>query len=369
MADLTVSSNVDSFMQAADYAEMMALLGSPDQLNLIQNGNLEIWQLGTSFAAVAHQSTTVDRFLWGQVSGTSVFTILRSTDTPHSRVNYSVEIDCTTTDATLGAGEESHLRYGMEGSDFRPLVGQTCTLKFWVKSNKTGVYCIAFTNSGRDRTWLAEYSISAADTWEEKTIPVTFNASGGTWDYTTGLGLGIRWALRAGTTYQGTVNTWNSANVVGTASQVDFADNTANYLRLADIRFGVGDAATVVNPPIATLLNQCRRYTHAIGVTTGGVNMVTVFSSTTSNLNIDLLISPEMRIAPTAYFIGTEGTDYNITTLLASDITGVSFTNLSRSPAYIKLLCEKISAFTINTPYLLRFKTTTARLVANAEIL
>jgi hypothetical protein len=53
------------------------------QDNPIINGNMEIWQRGTTFTAIAHNAYSADRFKWNNTSGAGVVTINRSTTTPY----------------------------------------------------------------------------------------------------------------------------------------------------------------------------------------------------------------------------------------------------------------------------------------------
>jgi hypothetical protein len=340
--------------------------------NVCINGDLDVWQLGTTFTA-AHQAITADRFIFGQDGGTpsttAVWAVTRDTDTPDVTIPYSLKIACTTADASVAAGEESHIRYGVEGYDFVPFKGTTGTLAFWVKSSKTGTHCVAFVNSGRDRTYVAEYTVTSADTWEFKTITVTFDASGGTWDYTTGLGIGIRFCLRVGSTYQGTTDTWNSANCVGSASQVNLADANTNVIRFARISFT--RTSTYIAPQRETMaakITACQRYLRVFGCSTGGVNF-NALASTANAANVDFPVSTPMRVAPTISMQGTIGTDYDATTYAAVDIGITGVTSYARSPMWVKCTLDKTGGFTAGTLYQFRLKTTSAALVASAEIL
>ena len=181
-------------------------LSLPD--NAVINGNFNIWQRGTSFAAIASNTFFTDRFRYDK-GGTMVHTITRETDVPtvaqsNQKSNYSMKIDCTTAQGSIGASDKTHIHQTIEGYNFVPFVGKTATLSFWVKATKTGIYCVSFRSSTNDRSYIAEYTVNTTDTWEKKEVILTFDYSGGTWDYINGRGLNIAWMLVCGTNFQTT---------------------------------------------------------------------------------------------------------------------------------------------------------------------
>lgn len=237
-----------------------------DTYNAVINGDFEIWQAGTSFSSIADATYFADGN-WRYVKNNSaVHDVSRSTDVPTVAqagrlYTYSLLIDCTTADATVGAGEVNYVATRIEGSMFAPLAQRTMTLSFWAKHTKTGVYCVALRNSGLDRSYIAEYTINASDTWEFKTVTVTASPSAGTWDYATGVGISIDFSIACGSSSQGTANAWNSGNVLATSSQVNAADSTSNNMRFCGVRLVAGSVAKpLIQRPYAQELALARRY-------------------------------------------------------------------------------------------------------------
>jgi len=235
------------------------------QKNIIINGNFDIWQRGTSFAAMADGTYTADRWNY-QKSGDMVHTISRDTDVPTVAESgmlsqYSIKIDCTTIDASIAASERCWLRYHVEGYDWSKIAQKAMTLSFWHKHTKTGTYCVGFRNNGGDRTYVTEYTQTTTDTWEKATINISASPSGGTWDYTNGLGLMLNWGLATGSTFHATGDVWNSSNDFGTSNQVNACDSTSNNFRIAQVQLEAGSTATdfeIRNH--ATELAMCQRY-------------------------------------------------------------------------------------------------------------
>jgi len=243
----------------------IASTGPQPAINPIINGNMEIWQRGTSFPAVTNAQYGADRFAIG-TGATYVVTMARSTNVPSVAqagvlFNYSIEIDVTTADATVESLDLGYLRTTIEGSNWRPFAQRQFTLSFWVLSSKTGIHCAAFRNSGSDRTYIAEYTVNVADAWEYKTITVTASPSAGSWNYTNGVGLTIYWVTMAGTLFQAGANTWQTGNGLATSNQVNVMDSTANFFRLTGVKLEAGSVATQIEYiPYEEEMRRCLRY-------------------------------------------------------------------------------------------------------------
>jgi hypothetical protein len=275
--------------------------------NAIINGDFNIWQRGTSFAAIANGDYHTDRFTYFLLS-TAVTTVSRDTDVPTQsesghKSNYSLKLDVTTADASIASNDRVAIWQNIEGYNFAPFVGKTATLSFWVKAVKTGIYCVAFTSSANDRSYVAEYTINSASTWEKKTVTLTFDYSGGTWDYTNGIGLHISWTIAMGSDFQGVADTWNSAQDWATSNQVNGVDHTDNNFWLAQVQFELGSTATDFEyRQYDDELAKCQRYYYRKGVTLDGastpVAVGTVWNATTTTHAIGYFPTT-MRTAPT----------------------------------------------------------------------
>ena len=267
--------------------------------NRIINGDMRIAQRGTSFAAIVSGSYSLDRWLWGQV-GAMACTVSQSTDVPNNTFQSSLKVDVTTADTSIAAGDFSHIRQSIEGYNVRDLIGNTFTLSFWVKSPKAGVHCISFANLGSasisDRSYIKEYTISAANTWEYKAVSVDEGLiTAGTWDWTNGQGLEVTFVLAAGTTFQTTSDAWQTGNFLATANQVNVMDNTANDFFLTGVELEPGPVATPFEQrPIGAELALCQRYyQHNIRTQIGGV------TSSGVGLYSAVQLPVQMRAAPT----------------------------------------------------------------------
>ena len=370
------STNADAAISLSGTAQVFITPAAEDiqtaAYDAVINGGLQVWQNATTITGLTHLDVTADMFIWGAAAGTSVFDMARSTDTPDDTVPYSLKIDCTTAEASPGAGVDRHVRVGIEGIDFAPLDTNVCTLNFWIKSNKTGTYCVAFTNSGRDRTYVVEYTIDVSNTWEEKTIPITFDAAGGAWSTAEGgFGLGVRFSLIAGTTYQTTADTWNTGNFIGTSGMVNFGDSASNEIFLAKVQLVLGSTVpTFVPPPYHLSRVKCSRYFRVITIETdgSGVNVAYGFASTVNACNFDYALASNMFKAPAVRIDGSEGTDWYVSDTAGTQVTSITFLDFKRSKDTAKWSTDKTSGYVAGDAYLIRLQNTAGRLVFDANL-
>jgi hypothetical protein len=233
--------------------------------NAIINGDFNIWQRGGTFNSVADGTYTADRWFYSKISS-AVHDITLSSDVPTVAqagrlIRNSLKIDCQTVDASIASGDLVRISQRIEGFNWLPLAQKTITISFWVKATKTGIYCVALGNSGADRSYVAEYTVNASNTWEFKTITFTASPAAGTWDYTNGIGLVLTFTLASGSTFQTTKDTWQTGSFFATANQVNACDSTSNDFFITAVQLEEGDVATPFeNRTFANELRLCQRY-------------------------------------------------------------------------------------------------------------
>lgn len=233
------------------------------------NGDMQIAQSGTSFAAAAGH--VLDMWKYGS-AGASVATVSQQTDVPAGSGLYrSLRAAVTTADASIAAGDYAILLSRVEGYDINDLVGRTFTVSFWARSSKTGIHCVALRNSGFDRAYVAEYTVAVANTWEKKSFTVVGGLpTAGTWNLADGIGLELDFALAAGSTYQTTAGAWNTGNLLATANQVNVLDTISNIFAITGLQIEAGAIATPYEhsghgPELAA----CQRYYEALSLQVG----------------------------------------------------------------------------------------------------
>lgn len=274
--------------------------------NVLRNGDFLLWNRNggaTSFTSIA--SDTVFAHGWRyRKSGAMVHDVSRSTDVPTvaqagRKIPYSVKIDCTTVDSSIAAGDYCFITQRVEGYKFAQMIAQKKSIgHFWVKAPKTGVFCISHNNSGNDRGYVSEYTINSANTWERKTIVVEASPSGGTWDYTNGIGIDFNVVLAAGSTYHTTAGAWQTGVFLATSNQVNACDNTSNDFYITEIQWEEGGTATPFDAKdYDEVVQESLRFyrTNNVGVNAICINTTTLAVHGTWNI--------PMRAAPSVSLI------------------------------------------------------------------
>ena len=262
--------------------------------NLIINGAMQVAQRGTSKTGINTSGyKTVDRFNLFLVNS-AVLSSLQSTDAPDGFAN-SLKWEVTTADTSIGSNEYAQIGYKIEAQDLQHLSygtssAKTVTLSFWVKSNKTGTYCLSYVKDDTTRyDYVAEYTINSANTWEQKVITIVpdsnIQASGGAIANDNGQGVTLKFILATGSSRYGTNNTWNSTIPAdATSNQVNWLDSTSNNFYLTGVQLEVGSVATPFeHRSYGEELARCQRYYYQTG--TSGYTGIYGTTCTYTNIN------------------------------------------------------------------------------------
>jgi hypothetical protein len=285
---------------------------SPFRKNAIINGDFNVWQRGTSFAAVGNQYTA-DQWSY-QKNGAMVHTVSRSTDVPSVAtagrlLNYSFLVDCTTVDTSLAAADYCFIGHKIEGYNWLPLAQRPTVLSFCVKATKTGIYCVSI--GGSDRRYIGEYTVNSTNAWEKKTVTFTASPSAGTWDYTTGIGCAIRFVLAAGADIQATGGEWVTTATYAasaTSNQINACDDVANNFLISGVQFETGSVATEFEQRMIQDEELfCKRYYNDIGI---GSSPAIGIALGTTDIPVGYQYIVPMRVAPTVtLYDGTNNAD------------------------------------------------------------
>jgi len=277
--------------------------------NKAVNGDMRIAQLGATFAAVANGAYTIDMWESSYVT-TAVATVTQNSDAPSGgEFQFSHRTTVTTADTSIATGDFFLTSYKGEGYDFRDLVGRDFTVSFWVRSSLTGVHCVSLRNSGNDRSYVAEYTVLAANTWEFKTVTVPGGLiTAGTWDWTTGVGVNVAFALAAGATFQTTADAWQTGNYFATSAQVNCLGTIGNIFAITGFQIECGTEATEFeHRGFASELARVHRYRRAILHTTArpGLRVRTYASAGSQIFSLSGVFGAPMRAVPDATIVGT----------------------------------------------------------------
>ena len=208
-----------------------------------------------------------DRFeLKGQADGMEHAFVWQ--DTGMAEFPKCTRMDCTT--AATGTVTEVKIIQPIESQNLVHLLwgtssAKSITVSFWCRSNQTGTYVFWIYKDDGSRHNAKTYTISAADTWEKKTI--TFDG-----DQTTAIandetrGLSMSWILNTGTGYSSGSSpngTWESLTDVNryVGQTATIGGNTNDYFDLTGVQVEEGTTATdFEHRAYSDELARCQRY-------------------------------------------------------------------------------------------------------------
>jgi hypothetical protein len=302
----------------------------PELKNAIKNGNFDFWQRGTSITLTSSQYLA-DRFrVYHDGPYVSNVTVQRSTDVPTLaqsgfQSTYSLLISKAGGAISVGSSNYIFLSQILEGYDYQPLHGaKNIRLQFWVKANYTGTQSVHFCNSAETRVYTADYTISAANTWEMKTIDLVTDNTG-TWNFDHLQGLRLGWALAAGSNLRQATGSWQTtASKYASTAQVNtFSTSAATTFQIAQVALYPIQAGSGVTLPfvragrnIADELSMCQRYyekSYEIDTSPGSATTVGITSHWGANQGAGIpsahhvFFKAQKRAAPTVVIYDAAG--------------------------------------------------------------
>ena len=180
------------------------------------------------------------------------------------------------TGASSSSGQTAWIGQRIEGLNVADLGwgtanAKTVTLSFYVYASATGTYCVFLTNSAGDRSYVATYTISSANTWEQKTITIAGDTSG-TWLTTNGIGVSVRWDLGSGSSYNtATTSAWQAGDYRNTSSQVNVIGTSSATFYITGVQLEEGSVATPFeHRQYGQELALCQRYYVSLVMPNGG---------------------------------------------------------------------------------------------------
>ena len=273
--------------------------------NLVPNGAMTVQQKGNPATGIGADNVKglVDMFKFDRnASPQARYTITRETSSGPTGFPNWLKVDVTTAESAVAAGETQGITHNIEAQNLQGLLYGTAgakavTLSFYFMSPKTGTHCVALFGTDGSRSFIREFTIASADTWEKFEITFPGDASG-TINSDTGDGLRIQWPIICGTTFQASADGWASGQDYATSNQQNLADNTANNIGLAGVQLEVGSVATdFEHEPVSVTLAKCQRYLWVVPTANGDYISMGLVNGSTATLNL-LPLPVTMRAVP-----------------------------------------------------------------------
>ena len=309
--------------------------------NRIINGAMVIDQRNAGASITANDGTfSVDRFKWN-MSQSSKGTGQQSSTAP---AGFSTSLLFTSSSAyTVGASEQFGLLHVIEGLNVSDLgwgtaSAATVTLSFWVRSSLTGTFGGSLRNSATNRSYPFTYTISSANTFEQKTVTIAGDTTG-TWLTTNGIGIYLQFSLGTGATISNTAGAWVAGNFPSATGAGSVVGTNGATFYITGVQLEKGSTATSFDyRPYGTELALCQRYFQTYGGISANDMICMGLAASTTTCTAILQLPVTMRTSPSV--------GYSSTSALTVDDNGSSGTSSAISTASFGLTSVYLSVTT-----------------------
>lgn len=247
------------------------LLGTQAQYtgfkNRIINGAMMIDQRNAvvSVTPTVDATYSIDRWM-NRLGAASKFSIQRNAGAVTPPVGFTNYLGITSLSAfSITASDYFAQEQRIEGFNFSDFAWGTAnaapvTVSFWVRSSLTGTFGGALANSAQTRTYPFTYTVSAANTWERKSVTIAGDISG-TWVTDSGVGVSLRLGFGVGSTYSGTAGAWSANNNFSATGATSVVGTNGATFYITGVQLEKGSTATSFDyRPYGTELALCQRY-------------------------------------------------------------------------------------------------------------
>jgi hypothetical protein len=248
---------------------------------------------------------------------------------------------------------------------------KTVTLSFWVRSSLTGTFGGAIRAGGFDYSYPFSYTISSANTWEQKSITIAGPTSG-TWGSTNGNGLQLDIGLGAGSTYSGTAGSWTSSNLVSATGATSVVGTSGATFYITGVQLEVGSSATGFEyRQYGQELALCQRYCFQMNSGQSGSNNVKFGLGTNAGTTESWAVihfPVQLRTYPTLTVTST-ASNYGVFQNGDIACNAVPFINVNSSPNVGQVIFTVASGLSANGCSMIQTNgNNTAYLRFNAEL-
>jgi hypothetical protein len=295
---------------AVSLAQQASTGVSPGFRNRIINGAMVIDQRNAGASVTPSNQFTLDRWC-AIVTQASKFTVQQNAGSVTPPVGFTNYLGITSTSAySVLSGDTFFIYQAIEGYNFADMQwgtanAKTITLSFWVRSSLTGTFGGALSNEAGNRSYPFSYTISSANTWEQKSVTIAGDTTGTWTGATNGNGVNVRFGLGSGSTFSATAGAWGAGNIVQATGNVSVVGTNGATFYITGVQLEVGSTATSFDyRPYGTELALCQRYyeVHTLG---GNWETFVMQCISTSGARGGLIFKVTKRAAPTMSSSGT----------------------------------------------------------------
>jgi hypothetical protein len=284
----TIANDAVTTAKVANAAITPAKMSSDAQVlnfkNVLINGAMQVSQRSTSETGkTASGYYTADRWHMLVANTAGTWTQSIENDAPSgSEFRRSLKMTCTIANTTLDAGDQLVIQQRIEGQNLQAIRkgtsnAQQVTLSFWVKSGTTGTYIAELQDNDNTRYVSASYTVSAANTWEKKTITFPADTSG-VLDNDNEFSLAVNFWLAAGSNFTGGTplqTSWGTTTNTRATGQLNLSSGAVagtNYWQVTGVQLERGSTATEFEVlPLNIMLHLCHRHFWQISGSNGAL--------------------------------------------------------------------------------------------------
>jgi len=288
-------------------AQLSSVNGGPlaGARNRIINGDMRIDQRGGTITSPSGSvAYGIDRWRIVRFNDTTgTFTLQQSATAPagHTKSGLITITVAQTSVPSTGLYRFDHSVEGLNTADlgWGAAGAQSITIGFWVRSSVTGTYGARVCNSAETRSYVFQYTINTANTFEYKSITIPGDTTG-TWLTDTGIGIGLNFDLGSGSSFEGTANAWNASNVCRASSNVRLISTSGATFYITGVQLEPGTVATPFERrSYGQEVQLCQRYFQQLG---GGM---VGFEEGNTTHSYGVRFNQPMRAAPTFALISS----------------------------------------------------------------
>ena len=322
--------------------------------NRIINGAMVIDQRNAgSVVTPANASYTLDRWICFQTTA-SKFSVQQQTSVVPTGFTYAAKITSLSAYTVLSSDyytfQQKFEGYNIADLGWGTANAKTVTLSFWVYSSLTGTFGGSFFNAAGARSYPFTYTISSANTWEQKSVTIAGDTSG-TWSTDNTASIILAFTLGVGSSNAGTAGAWASAFYLGPTGATSVVGTNAATWYVTGVQLEKGSTATSFDyRPIGTEFALCQRYYYKISGNTQYARFGHGFcgAASTTNFYATVIFPVSMRAAPTS--VDTAG---SLGVWNGGAITAASAITLdtSANTAQVSVAFVTSSGMTAQSPY------------------
>ena len=339
--------------------------------NRIINGDCRVDQRNAG-ASVSGTSGvyTVDRWKVQNNSGSARFNVQRNAGGVTPPVGFTNYLGITSTGAYSVASTDvigiQQLVEGFNTADFGwgASGAATITLSFWVRSSLTGTFGGAILEgNAATASYPFSYTISAANTWEQKTVTVA-GPTIGTWQTGSSTSIQLLFSMGTGSTYLGTAGSWSASSFYGATGQTNMVGTNGATFYITGVQLEKGTAATDFERlDYGRQLMQCQRYfcktmdqnTVPANGLSGGANGYIYITPNATNAKVAATwkYPVTMRAAPTITTYGYAGATSNTWRNIDNSNNGPTITAFNTGQEMVGLYGDgTVTAWTAGQGYI-----------------